>query len=80
MLKYILTVLTLSSLLFASEDFSLSDQESSSLTKAIEVSENLYLNVNLFTALAMVDDSLLKEEPLQKTNPDQSLLTFSYQF
>ena len=48
--------------------------------KETQLSKDLYLNVNLFTALSLVDDRFVEEYSVHEENTQQPMLTLSYRF
>ncbi len=83
MIKHILiTLLMLSSLLQASNlSYTEKDTLGSLLSKKeAQLTKDLYLNVNLFTALSLVDDRFVEEYSFHEENTQQPMLTLSYRF
>lgn len=83
MIKHLLIILfMLNSLAQAG---SLSYTEKDTLTtllskKETQLSKDMYLNLNLFTALSLVDDRFVEEYSIHKENTQQPMLTLSYRF
>ena len=48
--------------------------------KETQLSKDMYLNVNLFTALSLVDDRFVEEYSFHEENTQQPMLTLSYRF
>ena len=48
--------------------------------KATQLSNDLYLNINFFTALALVDNRFEKEYSFHEATSQQPMLTLSYRF
>ena len=86
MLKQILIFPLLLSFVIGSvyaADLSYSKKDSfSSFFKKSEarLSDDLYLNINLVSALTLVDDRFEKENRLHESRIEQPLLTLSYKF
>lgn len=83
--KMILALLLLNTIALASNETSLSYKKESPLskflsTKDTQLAENIYMNINLFTALALIDKGFGEEQSLQGSKPEQTLVTFSFKF
>ncbi|HIC44885.1 MAG TPA: hypothetical protein EYO73_11615 [Sulfurimonas sp.] len=82
----ILLFLTLST--YGFDDLQYNSDQKSSLEKLlsykqIQLQDNLFLNLDLFSLFLLVDDSSEAEEPdylLNGKNPDKTFLTLSYKF
>jgi hypothetical protein len=48
--------------------------------KEAQLTKDVYLNVNLFTALSLVDDRFVEEYSVHEENTQQPMLTLSYRF
>jgi len=86
MTKKILTILlALSFVTQALEANNLSYKSENSLgsvlsKKDAQLSDDLYLNINFFTALSLVDDRFKKDYSFHEKSADQPMLTLSYRF
>ena len=83
--KIFILLLLINSVVFASDNLTATYTKEKTFDPVlfadkIEVAENFYLDINLFTAISMVDDTLIKEQALEKNSPEETLFTFSYKF
>ncbi len=83
-MKFILMVLVLLSALLQASDLSYSEEESAFEAlfnkKETQLVKDIYVNINLFTALTLVDNRLMQEYFSHKENQEQPILTLSYRF
>ncbi len=86
MLKYIfILLLSFNIFLLGSDEMSLAYKEESNLEKLFsqkeaQISKSCYLDLNLYTAFIMVDETLHSELLLTELKSEQPLLTLSYKF
>ncbi len=83
MIRYLLISLFVCGSLLQASD--LSYQSKGSLgtilsKKATQLSNDFYLNINFFTALALVDNRFEKERSFHEVSSEQPMLTLSYRF
>ena len=83
MIKHLLIILFLLNSLVQASSLSYSEKDTLAVLlskKETQLSKDMYLNVNLFTALSLVDDRFVEEYSMHEENTQQPMLTLSYRF
>ncbi len=83
MMKSILMILLMLSPLLQAGNLSYTEKDAlgTLLSKQeAQLAKNIYLNINLFTALSLVDDRFVEEYSVHAENSKQTMLTLSYRF
>lgn len=83
MIKYLLIILFMLNGLVQASSLSYTEKDTLSALlskKEAQLSKDMYLNVNLFTALSLVDDRFVEEYSVHEENTQQPMLTLSYRF
>ncbi len=83
MMNQILLILLMLNTLVQAENLSYTEKDTLDTLlskKEMQIAEELYLDVNLFTALSLVDDRFVEEYSFHEKKTPQPMLTLSYRF
>ncbi len=83
MIKQIVSILLMFNIVAHANNLSYTEKDALGTLlskKEAQLTKDLYLNVNLFTALSLVDERFVEEYSIHEENRQQAMLTLSYKF